>query len=180
MARLLIVVDYQNDFVSGALGFLQAKEIEQALCRKIISYQAEGETVIYTMDTHEEDYLDTQEGKMLPVPHCVFGTEGWQLYGEVKKLLQGCSVFEKNTFGSADLFYYLRKKEYTSVELAGVVTNICVIANAVLAKTALPEAEIIVDAECVAAPDAQLQEKTLDVLESLQITVQNRKNEGQA
>ena len=136
MKKLLIVVDYQNDFVSGSLGFEAAKRIEDAVCEKIRAYQAAGDDVVYTLDTHGPSYADTQEGRKLPVAHCLRGTPGWELYGKAADLLRGCPAFEKPVFGSADLFDWLRGRKYGSIELCGVVSNICVLSNAVLARTA--------------------------------------------
>ena len=176
MKRILIVVDYQNDFVSGSLGFEKAEELEQAIISKIEEYQRNGDEIVFTFDTHSEQYLQTQEGKKLPVIHCVKGTPGWNLYGRAADYCgEGTKRFEKSAFGSMELAGYLAQRGYDTVELVGVVSNICVISNAVLAKAALPEAEIIVDAACVASNDDALNEKALDVMESLQITLLNRK-----
>ncbi|NTW71312.1 MAG: cysteine hydrolase [Eubacteriaceae bacterium] len=175
MKKLLIVVDYQVDFVSGSLGFPKAVELELPICEKIEDYRKNGDDVIFTFDTHEVDYLLTQEGIKLPVEHCIKGTPGWELYGKVSHYLNESTMkFEKNTFGSLELANYLQKKEYKTVELAGIVSNICVISNAVLAKAALPEAKIIIDALCTASHDDVLHEKTLDVMEGLQMEVINR------
>lgn len=171
MKKLLIVVDYQNDFVCGALGFPKAREIEDAICKKICAYQAAGDDVVCTLDTHEENYLETQEGRKLPVPHCFCGTEGWRLYGKAAALLEDCPKFEKPVFGSAALFDYLRKIPYESIELCGVVSNICVLSNAVLARTAQPETEILVDPACVASNAPSLNEAALAVLAGLQVTL---------
>lgn len=167
--KLLIVVDFQNDFVSGALGFSGAAELENGICAKIKEY--EGEDVIYTLDTHTEDYLLTQEGKNLPVVHCVKGTDGHELFGKVKQALDGKKFFEKNTFGSGELYEYLKGKAYKSIELCGLVSNICVISNAVIAKTACPEAEITVNPSLTASFDAEMNNKALDVMRGLQIKV---------
>ena len=172
MNKLLIVVDYQNDFVCGALGFEQAVAIEDAIAEKIALYRQSGDEVAFTFDTHEQGYLETQEGKNLPVVHCLHGSDGWQLYGRVAALMQpGDKCFFKPSFGSGELFDYLRGKKYRSVELCGVVSNICVISNAVLVKTALPETPVIVDARCVAGNDSGLNDAALRVMESLQIEV---------
>ena len=172
--KLLIVVDYQNDFVSGSLGCPQAVAIEDALAAKIAAYRAlgEGGQVIFTMDTHDKNYLETQEGKNLPVPHCIKGTDGWELDSSLKEF-QG-KRFEKNTFGSTALMEYVQERPYESVMLIGVCTDICVISNAILAKAAQPEAQIIVDAQCVASNDPAMQEKAFDILENLHIDVANR------
>ncbi|MEG1448090.1 MAG: isochorismatase family cysteine hydrolase [Oscillospiraceae bacterium] len=144
MKKLLIVVDYQNDFVNGSLGFSGAEKLEEKILSKIEEYKEND--VVYTLDTHSENYLETKEGKKLPITHCVKGTEGWNLYGELENSLKNRTCFEKCTFGSDALFDFLRASEYESVELIGLVSNICIISNAIIAKTALPEAEIIVDA----------------------------------
>ncbi len=173
--KLLIVVDYQKDFVDGALGFPKAVELESSIYNKIKSYREEGEEVAFTFDTHTQDYLSTQEGKHLPVAHCIKGSEGWKLYGRVQELHdEGGLTFHKGTFGSLALADYLKNKDYTTIELIGVVSNICVISNAILCKAALPEAEIIVDASCTASFDDEINKKALDVMESLQIKVINR------
>lgn len=171
MKKLLLVIDYQNDFVSGSLGFEEARALENAICAKIEAYQAAGDDVMCTLDTHSEDYLQTQEGKKLPVPHCLKDSEGWKIYGKAAALLEKCQKFEKPVFGSGALFDYLRSARYESIELCGVVSNICVLSNAVIARTAQPETEIIVDAACVASNDPELNSATLAVLGSLQVTI---------
>lgn len=173
--NLLIVVDYQVDFVTGALGFPEAKAIEEAVCNKIQARSKEGYDIIFTFDTHEPDYLSTREGRKLPVSHCQRGSEGWNLYGRTAELLRLGMGFEKNAFGSLELAQYLRDKKYRRVELIGVVTQLCVLSCTVLAAAALPESDIIVDAACCASPNGPLHESALDVLEALQITVANRK-----
>jgi len=178
MQKLLIVVDYQNDFVTGSLGFPRAVEIEGAVAEKIERYRKNGDCIIFTLDTHGKNYLETLEGRRLPVPHCVRSTDGWRLYGRVAGLWrEGDLCFEKDTFGSQELFDYLRERgrlqPYESVELCGVVTDICVIANAVLAKTALPQTTISVDAGGVASNDERRGEAALEVMRSLQIEILN-------
>lgn len=167
MSKLLIVVDYQNDFVSGALGFPDACELERGIVEKIIEY--ENDEVVYTLDTHTADYLNTREGKNLPVEHCIKGTDGFELYGEVKAALAGKRRFEKPTFGSGELYEYLKGKDYSQIELCGLVSNICVISNAILAKTACPEAEIIVNPRLTASFDRALNDAAITVMSGLQI-----------
>lgn len=175
MSRLLIVVDYQKDFVDGALGFPGAVALEGSILRKIEAYRRAGDTVAFTFDTHGEDYLSTQEGRRLPIPHTLRGTPGWELYGKVKQAWQeGDPCFYKPAFGSAELFDYLRAHPFDSIELAGVVSSICVISNAVLAKAAQPETPVTVDAACVAGADSHLHEAALDVMQGLQIAVTGR------
>lgn len=175
MKKCLIVVDYQNDFVSGSLGFPEAVALEKYIVQKIEQYRASGDDVVFTLDTHFADYADTQEGRNLPVAHCLKDTAGHTLYGRVEKLLRESDQrFLKNTFGSDALYEYLKTEPFKSIELAGVVSNICVISNAVLAKTAQPETPMSVDARCTASNDAALNKAALEVMESLQIRILNR------
>ena len=175
MSRLLIVVDYQVDFVIGSLGTPYALAIEDAIAEKLRQAHASGDDVIFTLDTHTENYLQTYEGRKLPIVHCIKGTAGHALYGAVaKEQKEGDLVFEKPTFPSSSLYQYLKDRVYDTVEITGVVTDICVISNAVVVKAALPEAEIIVDAKAVASNDERKQEEALDVMESLLVTVINR------
>lgn len=169
MKKLLIVVDYQNDFVNGSLGFPLAQKLEDGIAAKIEEYK--NDEIIYTLDTHYENYANTQEGKNLPVSHCIKGTNGHKLYGKIQKLLEGRRYFEKNTFPSLELGKYLDRKDYDIIELCGLVSNICVISNAVIAKAACPEAQIIVDSALTASADPELNQKAIDVMKGLQITV---------
>ncbi len=180
MKKCLIVVDYQNDFVTGSLGFPEALALEEKIVSKIRQYRDSGDSVVFTFDTHTKDYLISQEGRQLPIPHCIGGTQGHKLYGQVgQSVREDDWCFIKYTFGSDALYEYLTKTPFCSIELVGVVTNICVLANAVLAKTAQPETPILVDAACTASNDPVLHEKALDVMESLQIQVL-REGEGHA
>ena len=175
MKKCLIVVDYQNDFVNGSLGFPGAVELEQNIVNKIEQYRESGDDVIFTFDTHDEDYLSKREGRYLPVPHCLLGTQGHELYGAVAEHFKYTdTAFNKNTFGSDALFEYLKTTSYESIELVGVVSNVCVFSNAVLARTAQPEAEIIVDAKCTASHNPHLHTAALDAMEGLQMQVLNR------
>lgn len=172
MKKCLIVVDYQNDFVTGSLGFEKAEQLDDRIADKIVKYRADGWEVVFTFDTHDDNYMHTNEGINLPVEHCIKGTDGHKLYGRTAKMLkESDKCFYKPSFGSAELFEYLRSENFDKVELCGVVTNICVISNAVLAKTALPEAEVSVDTNCVASNDDSLNKSALDVMQSLQINV---------
>ena len=191
MKRLLIVVDYQIDFVDGALGFEGAELLDGPIARKIEAYREAGDTVCFTFDTHRKDYLETQEGRKLPIPHCIEGTEGHGLYGNVAETIRETDrVFYKPTFGSTELFERLVKLQgvadglgrqpFESIELVGLVSNMCVLANAVIARTACPNTPIIVDAACTAAPDPAMNEKALDIMEGLQIEVVNRENSNVA
>lgn len=172
MKKCLIVVDYQVDFVTGSLGFAKAKELDEKIADKIREYRKSGDEIIFTFDTHKENYLSTFEGKNLPVKHCIEGTDGHRLYGKTASMKDdNDKCFYKPTFGSSELFEYLKGNEYESIELCGVVSNICVISNAVLAKTAQPETEVIVDSNCIASNDENLNDDAISVMKSLQIKI---------
>lgn len=175
MKKCLIVVDFQNDFIDGALGFDGAGDITDNIVRKIKEYQKENHDVIYTLDTHKSDYLETEEGKNLPVIHCVEGTHGHQIRDEVKELIESNDKqFIKYSFPSLELGNYLKNKDYEVIELCGLVSNICVISNAVIAKSALPNAHIVVDNLATKSFNPELHEKAMDVLEGLHVEVINR------
>ena len=169
MSRLLVVVDMQKDFVDGALGTKEAQAIVPAVKRKIEEYQAAGEPVVFTMDTHGPDYLATQEGKKLPVPHCIKGTPGWELAEERRE--SAGKMVEKGTFGSRELAEYVQKTGYAAVELVGLCTDICVISNALLIKAFCPELPVRVDAACCAGVTPQSHENALKAMEMCQIDV---------
>ena len=174
-SKLLVVVDYQNDFVNGSLGFPGAELPDLKIAAKIKEYHEAGDPVIFTYDTHRGNYLKTQEGRKLPVEHCICGTDGWQLYGETaKQQSEDDLCFQKPTFPSLELADYITEEDFESIELVGLVSHMCVLSNAVMAKAAAPEAEIIIDAACTASFDASLHEKALDLMEALQMTVTNR------
>lgn len=176
MKKLLIVVDYQNDFVTGSLGFDGATLLEEPIAEKIKEYRQLGEKgqIIFTMDTHDKNYMQSHEGKHLPVEHCIDGEDGWQLYGKIRDL-KGPEdlVFSKPTFGSHELGIYLHmhKDEYESIEFVGVVTNICVISNIVVTKAAMPQVPIIVDTKCVGSNDKEAQEAAFKVMETIHVEV---------
>ena len=143
--------------------------IEKHIVSKIEKYlESEGD-VFFTMDTHGRDYLDTDEGLHIPVEHCIKGTPGWQIHGEVARYQSRGRTVEKETFGSFGIISMLDK--FDEIELCGVATNICVIANAVILKTAYPDSKVTVDARCVASYDEDLHRKALDVMRSLSIEV---------
>ena len=173
MRKILVVVDMQKDFIDGALGFDGADKVIPGIVSKIKGFEEAGDEVVYTLDTHFENYMETQEGKNLPVPHCIKGSDGWDLCDELKGLLSDRKVFEKPTFGSMELAKYLEEnaQDISSVEVCGLVSNICVVSNAVIAKAACPEAEIIVDSSLTASFAPDLHQATMDVLKGLQVTV---------
>ena len=177
MNAYLFVIDYQNDFVDGSLGFPGAELLDEKIEERIKEY-GKGR-VFYTLDTHEDDYLSTQEGKHLPIPHCIKGTPGHDVYGKTAAALKkyGAVKIEKRSFPMD-----VSKKESRSllpehaeeIELCGLVSSICVLSNAVILKSVYPEAKITVDARLTAAADKKINEEALDILENLQINVINR------
>lgn len=171
MQNILIVVDMQKDFIDGALGSPQAAEIVPRVAEKIRSFSGR---VIFTRDTHGEDYLQSQEGKKLPVPHCIQNTPGWEIYPALDSLRREPPV-DKKTFGSAALGALLqeadRENPIGSVTLIGLCTDICVISNALLLKAFLPEAEIIVDAACCAGVTPDSHRTALQAMKACQIQI---------
>ena len=175
MSRLLVVVDMQKDFVDGALGSKEAQAIVPHVIDKIKAYQGAGQEVVFTLDTHFDDYMDTMEGKKLPVIHCVKGTPGWEL-AEGLKGFEG-KRFEKVTFGSRELADYAALGQYESVELVGLCTDICVISNALLIKAFLPETKIQVDASLCAGVTVKSHETALQAMKACQINVIHEEKE---
>jgi len=173
--RFLIVVDMQNDFIDGSLGTKEAQAIVPAVVERIRRAREGGETVIATMDTHEQNYLQTREGRLLPVPHCIRDTEGWRIRPEVARLLGGCVSLEKPTFGSMNLFGLLCQlsggDQKPEIELIGLCTDICVVSNALLLKAAFPEAEISVRRDCCAGVTPEKHEAALQTMASCQISI---------
>lgn len=170
--KALVVVDYQIDFVNGALGFAGAELLDPLIVEKIEQCRKDGGKVIFTLDTHTEDYLNTAEGRKLPVPHCIKGTEGHKLFGEVAKCVKPeDTVIEKPSFGSLELIDVLKNGGFDEVELCGLVTDICVVSNAILAKTALPEAKVVVDSKACASFDKDKHNAALEVMKSVHVDV---------
>ena len=171
MKQILIIVDMQNDFIDGALGTKEAVAIVPKVEDKIRNFDGE---VFFTRDTHENWYLETQEGKNLPVPHCIRGTEGWQIRKELDALRK-TEPIDKETFGStdlaADLLALHEDEEIGSITLVGLCTDICVISNALLLKATLPEVPIYVDAACCAGVTPESHENALKAMETCQIKV---------
>ena len=166
--KTLLVIDMQNDFINGALGTKEAEAIVPFVKDKIKEYREAGNPVFFTRDTHGEDYLDTQEGKNLPVKHCIEGTWGWQISDEIG-FSEDDMVFDKNTFG----WRHWRElcNQFEEIHIVGLVSNICVVTNALILKTIYPGAEIIVDASCCAGTTPQAHRAAMEVMKSCQITV---------
>ena len=173
MKKILIVVDMQKDFVDGALGTAEAQAIIPAAVEKVKNHEG---PVYFTRDTHAPDYLETQEGRMLPVKHCLRGTEGWEIIPELKpySLAKGTSILDKPSFGSVALAQFLsEQKNIESIELIGLCTVICVISNALLLKAFLPEVPIFVDASCCAGVTPEAHRAALATMKSCQIIIKN-------
>ena len=176
MEKALVIVDVQNDFISGVLGTKEAEAIIEPLVNKINSFNG---IVILTKDTHEKNYLSTQEGRNLPVEHCIRGTSGWEIDSRVMEAIKkkglDYKVFEKGTFGSLSLGEYITKLynegKVKQIEFVGVCTDICVISNALLVKAMLPELPIRVDAACCAGVTPQTHEAALITMKSCQIEI---------
>lgn len=171
--KYLIVVDMQVDFVSGALGTPEAQAIVENVSKKIRVFDGR---IVFTRDTHDQNYLSTQEGLNLPVPHCIRGTEGWQIVPELRPFV-GDVVFDKPAFGSPSLAAMLEQKNNVepieSVTLVGLCTDICVVSNALLIKAYLPEVPVFVDAACCAGVTPQSHKNALQTMKMCQIHIEN-------
>ena len=168
--KVLVVVDMQNDFIDGALGTAEAVAIVGNVAKKIASARAEGTSVWFTRDTHEADYLSTQEGRKLPVEHCIRGTFGWEISSALG--VEDSPVIDKPTFGSVVLMEELAKIDgLESVELVGLCTDICVISNAMLIKARMPEIAVKVDASCCAGVTPASHANALAAMKMCQIEV---------
>ena len=170
MKKVLVVVDMQKDFIDGALGTEEAVAIVDNVVELVKSFDGE---VIFTRDTHGDDYLETQEGRNLPVVHCIKGTDGWQLDKKLQVLrTDSMKIFDKPTFGSVALAEYLRQdKEIEHVMLAGLCTDICVISNALLIKANMPEVEISVIEKCCAGVTPQSHANALEAMKMCQVKI---------
>ncbi len=170
MKKLLIVIDMQNDFIDGSLGTPEAVAVVENVKAKIRAYPSDA--VIATMDTHGQDYLSTQEGRNLPVAHCIRGADGWRIRPEIAALLTDAKIYEKPTFGSVEMAEAVRAMgDVEEIELIGLCTDICVVSNALMLKAYMPEVKIIVDALCCAGVTPEKHEAALETMRSCQIEV---------
>ena len=173
MKKVLVVVDIQNDFVDGALGTPEAVAIVDAAAEKIKNFDGD---IFVTYDTHFENYMDTLEGKKLPVPHCIKGTNGWELNSKIAEALKGRNykTIEKLTFGSVDLPQLVKEKignQKAEITLIGLCTDICVVSNALLLKANILDSEIFVDSACCAGVTRDTHNAALDTMRCCQINV---------
>lgn len=178
MKKVLIVVDMQNDFIDGALGTPEAQAIVPNVKKKIEEYKTHNYDIITTQDTHFNNYLNTSEGKKLPISHCVINSDGWQLEDSIYDILKGYqhyNNFIKYTFGSINTFEYLKQfitketQENYEIEVVGLVLNICVISNAILAKAYFPETKIKIDLNCTAATSLEDFVYACNILKNCQV-----------
>ncbi|MDE6950395.1 MAG: cysteine hydrolase [Lachnospiraceae bacterium] len=165
MQKTLIVVDMQNDFIDGSLGTKEAQAIVENVKKKIAEYRKRGDEIIFTRDTHQENYLDTPEGKKLPVKHCICGTKGWGIAEGLE--VPGCSYIDKPTFG----WTRWNERNFEKIELVGLCTDICVVSNALILKAMFPDAEITVDAGCCAGVTPGTHRAALETMKMCQIEV---------
>lgn len=168
--KVLCVIDMQKDFIDGALGTKEAVSIVENVKDKIALYRQNGDRVIFTRDTHPENYLETAEGKKLPVPHCIKGSDGWQISDALE--VKDSPVIDKITFGSYDLSDFVAATEnLEEIEVIGLCTDICVISNALLLKAKLPEIKISVDSSCCAGVTPESHENALKSMAMCQIDI---------
>lgn len=172
MSKVLVVVDMQNDFISGSLGTQEAQGIVSRVADKIRARREEGYDIFVTMDTHESDYLQTQEGRNLPVEHCIRGSQGWQMAEEIADAVGDCPRFEKDTFGSRELALKLSEMAPESIEFVGLCTDICVVSNVLCVKAWLPETPISVDSSCCAGVTPESHQAALQTMASCQIKIE--------
>lgn len=176
--KVLIVVDMQNDFIDGALGTKEAEAIVPKVVEKIQGFDG---AVFYTRDTHEEDYLESQEGRKLPVEHCIRGSKGWELHPEIEAVRKEAEILDKPSFGSIDLGHKLgeykmelsvkEQEEIESITFVGLCTDICVISNAMIMKAFFPEIPVIVDSSCCAGVTPESHDNALEAMKMCQIEV---------
>lgn len=184
MKNFLVIVDMQNDFITGCLGNDETKGIVPNVCNLINNFKAENSNngfIFYTMDTHNDDYLSTMEGKKLPVKHCIYGTDGWELNKDVNEAIRGIgTIVKKETFGAKDLPIKIQKllddmapsKYEGEITLCGVCTDICVISNAMLLKAYFPNAKIKVKASCCAGVSVDSHNRALEAMKTCHINIE--------
>ena len=172
MKRLLVVVDMQNDFITGALGSAEAQNIVPEVASLVRQSVTEGSELVFTLDTHGENYLSTQEGRLLPVAHCIKNTAGWELIAALAPFATEAKIFEKGTFGSVDLAEFVKRNGFEEVTLCGVCTDICVVSNALLIKAHCPEICVKVAASACAGTTKENHLAAIKTMQSCQIVVE--------
>lgn len=172
MNKLVVVVDMQKDFIDGSLGTKEAVAIVPKVKERLAQYEEDEDVeIVFTRDTHHKNYLETREGKKLPVVHCIEGSDGWRICKELTEESQDRWIFDKPTFGSVELAKYAKNNKYSEITLMGLCTDICVVSNAMLLKAVLPEADVRVIAECCAGVTPESHENALEVMKMCQIDI---------
>jgi nicotinamidase-related amidase len=169
--KLLLVVDTQNDFITGSLGTKEAQAVIPNVLEKLKEYNSPDAFVLFSLDTHGDDYLTTQEGRNLPTPHCIKHSRGWERPPEIAEAAPSGVVFEKNSFGSTAMAEYIKQQSPDEIEVIGLVTDICVISNVLILKALMPETPITVDASCCAGTTPEAHRAALAVMRSCQADV---------
>lgn len=174
MKRILVVIDMQNDFITGSLGSKEAEKIVENVKNRILTYDKND--VFATKDTHDDNYLNTLEGKNLPVKHCILGTKGYEIDNSIVNLIKEDNIFIKRTFGSIDLAKKIKQiaienNNDIEIEICGLCTDICVISNALILKATLPEVNIFIDKNLTAGVTEEIKNNALNVMKSCQINV---------
>ena len=172
--KVLFVIDMQVDFVTGALANSEAQKIVGRIAEKIKAYQDAGHYVFFTRDTHGENYMDSQEGRLLPVEHCIEGSEGWQIVEGLRAFATKENILDKPSFGSLELPKWVYKKtdgDFDEMEFCGVCTDICVISNAMIMKAAFPEITLTVDSSCCAGVTTESHQTALDAMAACQMNI---------
>ena len=169
MRKILIVVDMQKDFIDGALGTKEAQAIVPNVKKKIEEYKARGDEIIFTRDTHLANYLETNEGKHLPVEHCIRKTQGWEIADGL--VVDGSNIIDKPTFGYTHWTDYIESEDFEEIEIVGLCTDICVVSNALILKAQFPEINITVDASCCAGVTPESHQAALTTMKMCQVSV---------
>lgn len=173
MRKILLAIDMQNDFIDGILGTPEAAAVVDHVVEEIRKYPSRD--IIATRDTHGENYLNTQEGKNLPVPHCIKGTQGWELHPRIAEALEDAVIIDKPTFGSAELAHVLARmaqEDELDITLVGLCTDICVVSNALLIKAALPETPVRVIGSCCAGVTPESHQAALETMKMCQVKIE--------
>ncbi|MCL2556124.1 MAG: cysteine hydrolase [Firmicutes bacterium] len=172
MKKILVIIDMQNDFVDGSLGTDEARKIVPYVAKKIEEYKKNGHEIIFTKDTHDNNYLTTQEGKNLPVCHCIKGTKGHDIVSDLD--FNNCKIIEKPSFGSFELSEKIAAiKDLSEIELCGLCTDICIVSNALILKAKLPEIIITVDSKACAGVTVDTHNAALTTMKMCQINILN-------
>lgn len=172
MKKVLVVIDMQNDFITGVLGNSECRAVVPHVVKRVQEAVNDHTDLLFSQDTHQENYLSTQEGRKLPIPHCIENTDGWNIIPELEETAeQKGIVFKKETFGSRDIAEYVKAHGYEEVELIGVCTDICVISNAMTIKSFVPEAEISVNEACCAGVTPQSHRTAVEAMKACQINL---------